>query len=179
MKAMARFKKPTKLGRRVIAIIVLLACVATGLIIWTTAFMAPNKPADITNSPPPFQALLPNNVAVQDLGGWQKLTPPSGQPAYVFVDSIEGTLITVSQQPLPESFKSNTEAQVAALAKSDNATDILEASGVKAYIGTNAKGPQSVYFAKSNLLVLIKSQATISDSNWANYISLLTVSDNN
>lgn len=107
------------------------------------------------------------------MGGWQKLTPPDSAPAYVFIDSIDGVGISVSQQELPASLKDNNGAKVAEVAKSYNATKTIYADSTKVYIGTNADGPQSVIFTKNNLLVLIKSRAVIQDQSWVAYINSL------
>lgn len=122
---------------------------------------------------PPFQALLPVNTPVNKLGGWQKLTPPDGSSVYVFIDRVDGVSVNVSQQILPDTFKQDTASKVAELAKAYNATRVLEVETTKAYIGTSAKGPQSVLFTKNGLLIFIKSDGTISDDMWEKYISRL------
>jgi hypothetical protein len=86
---------------------------------------------------------------------------------------VEGILISVSQQELPENFATDTDTKVAELAKNFNATNSIKAPEVTAYIGTSAKGPQSVIFAKSGILVLIKSEKQISASAWSAYIETL------
>ena len=78
-----------------------------------------------------------------------------------FADTIDGVPVSVSQQPLPEVFKKDTDAHLSELAKSYNATDKMNADGTTVYIGTSAKGPQSALFVKNNLLILIKSQSKI------------------
>lgn len=122
---------------------------------------------------PPYETLLPDGKTVNQLGGWHKLESPKGDVAYTFTDSVNGVAVSVSQQPLPQTFKTDTNTKVAALAKSDNATDSLDINGTTAYIGTSAKGPQSVYYTKNNLLILIKSEATLPDTTWKKYISSL------
>lgn len=151
------------------------ALVVVSLVIVVTSLIntqaAKNQQA---SSSPNFSAVLPNGKAITSLGGWQKLTPPNSDPVYVFTDSINAVSISVSQQPLPDTFKANTAKSVSELAKSYSATDELDANGVKVYIGTSAKGPQSVIFTKNNLLILIKSQARIKNDAWVNYIKSLS-----
>lgn len=122
---------------------------------------------------PDFTALVPKNISIDEVGGWQKLTPPSGDTVYVYVDTVDGALLNVSQQRLPESFKANTANAVKEMAKAYNASTTLDASGTTVYIGTSADGPQSVIFSKSELLVLIKSDKKIQDSAWISYITSL------
>ncbi len=122
---------------------------------------------------PPFSAVLPKDRTIDALGGWQKLTPPKGASYYVYVDKIDEVPINVSQQPLPESLKNDTDTKIASLAKDYNATTKLDADGTTAYLGTSAKGPQSVILTKDDLLILIKSEKKIQNNSWVRYISSL------
>lgn len=122
---------------------------------------------------PEYQTVLPKGKTISQLGGWKRVSPPEKDPVFAFADTIDGIPISVSQQPLPESFKSDTAGQVAELAKRFNATDETNAGDAKVYIGTSAKGPQSVIFAKGGVLVLIKSQKKIKDASWAEYAKSL------
>lgn len=90
-----------------------------------------------------------------------------------YVDSIGGVEITVSQQPLPEGFKDNTEDKVKKLAEDFTANHVLATANPTAYLGTSAKGPQTVIFAKKDLLVFIQSTSKIDDHDWAEYITSL------
>ena len=122
---------------------------------------------------PQFSTVLPNGQSISQLGGWNRISPPESDPVFAYTDTISTVSVNVSEQPLPETFKNDTDSQVADLAKKFNATNQIDNAGVKAYIGTSAKGPQSVLFAKNNLLILIKSQQKIADRDWANYIKSL------
>jgi len=127
-----------------------------------------------TGEEPTFHALLPKGKSIDSLGGWQKLTPPNGVPFFTYVDTVDGVTLNISQQPLPESFKNDTDTAIAQAAKAYNATKIITVRDtVSAYIGTSAKGPQSVIFTYNGLLVNIKSQATLSDATWKQYITSL------
>jgi hypothetical protein len=119
---------------------------------------------------PEFRAVLPRNKSIDELGGWTRISPPNNEPVYAYTDKIGNTAITVSEQLLPDSF-ANTG--IADLAKQFNATNKLEGLTTEVYYGTSAKGPQSVIFAKNELLILIKSQAKISDEAWVVYIKSL------
>lgn len=132
-----------------------------------------DSPIHPTESPT-YQTVLPSNKSIGSLGGWQRVSPAGSAAVYAYADTITGVPVTVSEQPIPDSFKSDTSGQIAQLAQSYNATDTLDADGVKVYVGTSAKGPQSVILTKNNLLILIKSQQKISDSAWISYAKSLT-----
>lgn len=167
--------KPDIFSKKIIAIATIVLVVIIGLLITLSLArhkMQTTKQVSQTESPS-YSTILPKNKSISDLGGWQRISPEGKDPVYAYADTISGVAITVSEQPLPDSFKSDTAGQVAQLAKSYNATDTLDANGTKVYVGTSAKGPQSVIFTKNNLLVLIKSQQKISDPSWVAYVKSL------
>lgn len=132
------------------------------------------------NTPPPttlkkldYQTLTPYGKPTEQLGGWHRVSPPKATPVYAYTDTIDSVSITVSQQPLPDKFIEGTDAELAELAKNFNATNEIKANGVKVYVGTSSKGPQSALFIKSGLLILIKSQSKINDDAWARYAESL------
>ncbi len=90
-----------------------------------------------------------------------------------FKDEIGGVPITISQQPLPSSFKDDTDAKVKKLAEDFSATKTIATANPTAYIGTSIKGPQTVIFSKKDLLVFIQSTKVIEDRDWAEYITNL------
>lgn len=165
-----RRRAPSKLTITIIAGIVL--ALAVGLIIWRGVSQAEADKA-AASSVPTFQAILPKDTTIETLGGWEKLTPPSGEPVYVFADKIGDVGVTVSQQQLPDAFRNDSDNKVAALAKAYNAAGAFDIDGTAIYIGTSAKGPQSVIFRRGTLLILIKSQAKVSNEAWITYIRSL------
>lgn len=88
-------------------------------------------------------------------------------------DSIGGVAITISQQPLPEGFKQDTDSKVKKMAEDFSATKTIATANPTAYIGTSEKGPQTVIFSKKGLLVFIQSTKKIDDHDWAEYITSL------
>lgn len=122
---------------------------------------------------PTYQTLTPSQKTIQSLGGWKKLAPPKGEPFYVFTDTINGVVINVSQQQLPDSFKNDPAGQTTQLAKSYNAVSELLVGETRVYLGNSARGPQSLIFTKDSLLILIQSQNKLSDDVWTKYISEL------
>lgn len=134
-----------------------------------------NTPENVTFDPG-YQTILPSGKSIGDLGGWRRVSPPEKDPVYAYVDRIDGIAINISQQPLPKDFQASTKEHVAELAKKFNATTEIDASGTTVYIGTSAKGPQSVIFTKNNLLILIKSQQKIDNTSWQRYAESLNES---
>ena len=123
---------------------------------------------------PEFTPVTPNGKSIEDLTDWRRNSPPGNAPVFVFADTIGDVDITVSQQDLPEVFKDNVSVRLADLAKNYNASNQIEAQGVRVYIGASAKGPQSAIFSKNNLLILIKSQDHVEDEDWIKYIESLS-----
>lgn len=151
------------------AIILVVIIVTVGIALLTAGKDATEKTTIIEDTG--FQTVLPSGKQIKDLGGWERISPLNTAPVYAFADTINDIVISVSQQPLP--FTSDADTQVAQLAAAYSATTTLSANGVKVYIGTSAKGPQSTIFSKNGLLILIKSQEKIQDSAWISYINSL------
>ncbi|HEY1085832.1 MAG TPA: hypothetical protein VGE34_03860 [Candidatus Saccharimonadales bacterium] len=138
-------------------------------------FLQPTTPTQSPNvvDTPQFQTVLPIGEDIAKLGGWKRVSPPDKPGAYAYDDTIGSIAITVSQQRLPNSFKSNTADAITQLAKSYNATEKLTADDTTFYVGASANGPQSVIFTKNDLLILIKSKARVSNKSWVKYIAKL------
>ncbi len=143
---------------------------AAGIIIYqlstTSGKQAQNS---FASSVPSYETVLPTSKSIEKLGGWQQVNPPGENPVFAYTDHIGDISVTVSQQPMPAPLNGD----VSDLAKSYNATDTIDANGIKAHIGTSAKGPQSVIFTKDDLLILIKSQDRVDHQSWIEYISSL------
>ncbi len=129
---------------------------------------------DSSDTSPAYKTLLPQGRTIDSLGGWKRVSPPESDPAYAYADTVDGAAITVSEQSVPKDFEDNVDGHVASLANSYNATDKIDAGGVAVYIGSSAKGPQSIIFTKNNLLILIKSYSKVSNESWTKYIQSLT-----
>lgn len=159
------------------SIVALCAVGAVVTALWISIGSWDNDPSETsqpTRSTPDYQTVLPARTTIDELGGWRKLDPPSGEPLYVYLDTIDGVDITVSQQLLPRNFMENTRQQVADFAKSFGAnSEISIDGGDKLYVGTSAQGPQSAVLIKNGLLILIKSQQKIDDASWKRYAESL------
>ena len=170
MQHIPRRKSRSRIIVASVSVVVLAGLVAGGLFAWRT--YTSNQTTVIGDTDLKFRVLLPGGKGIDSVNG-QALIPPTGAPYFVYLDRINNVDVQVTEQQLPASFKNDVNGQVAQVAKSYNATDSVKASGTTAYIGTNINGPQSVILTKQSLLVLIKSQATISDKAWVNYLSSL------
>lgn len=122
---------------------------------------------------PTYKTVLPDHKSIGELGGWRRVSPPGKDAVFAYDDNINGISISVSQQPLPPSFKTETANHISELAKAYNATNKIDVDGTTVYIGTSSKGPQSVIFAQNNLLILIKSQKVIDNGAWGEYVKSL------
>lgn len=120
---------------------------------------------------PDYDPVLPNGNKQEANKG--KLGYDSAKKVASFPDQIGNVKVTVSQQPLPETFKKDTDAQVKKLAENFSAKEVINTSTPTAYLGTSAKGPQTVIFAKNDLLVFITSDSVIDKELWAEYITRL------
>ncbi len=170
---------------RLVAVVALFVAISLGVLYVTKTFDSDVKNTTNENQPPlvseqdrtaqvPFyETLMPTGKTIEQLGGWTRMSPSDRNAVFGYTDSIENNRIVVSQQPLPEDFREDVEAQVEALAKGYKATEKITVGGLTVHIAKSAKGPQSIVFAKKGLLVLIRSSVTISNDQWIGYISSL------
>ena len=122
---------------------------------------------------PDYDTLLPAGKKIEDFGGWVRISPPEKNPVYAYADKIDDVLINVSEQPLPATFKKDTDTAMDDLAAQYSANDKIKVGTVTAYIGTSIKGPQSVLLVKQDVLILMKSASKIPDNHWETYIRSL------
>lgn len=122
---------------------------------------------------PQFSTVLPAGKTIESLGGWTRVSPSDRNAVFAYSDEIRNNRIIVSEQPLPDSFKEDTDAQVEGLAADYKATEKISAAGLTVYIGTSAKGPQSVILTKNGLLILLKSSVKLSNDDWIQYVNSL------
>jgi len=166
---MIQFRKPSKRPLIIAIVMITLGFAGLGLGIYKSN----SSQAEVVHNTPNFAALLPKGRTIGQLGGWEKLTAPNGDVFYVFVDTVSGVLVNVSQQNLPGKFKGDINNKMIELARAYNANTKLDVDGTTVYVGTSAQGPQSVLYTKNGVLVLMKSWSTISDADWIAYIKTL------
>lgn len=138
-----------------------------------TATTPSNPLEQLQKGTPDYPTLLPEGKSAEDLGGWTRISPPERDPVYAYVDTIASVPVSVSQQPLPPTFKADPDAKVRDLALAQGADKTISAGSKKIYIGTSKNGPQSVIFNTDTLLVLIKSSALVPDEEWKKYVESL------
>ena len=165
-------KKITPKNKKLLFSVAILLVIVTIVGVSLLSQQRKNRSADMAQSPQ-YATILPSGKTIQQLGGWSRVSPQNSTPVYSYADTLESIVISVSQQPLPETFKSEPELQTSKLAESYSATTKFDASGTTIYLGTSASGPQSVIFTKNRLLVLIKSQNKISENAWKSYVQAL------
>lgn len=143
----------------------------------------PNGAGVIENQPvngqlqkgtPEYDTVLPEGKSIKEYGGWTRVSPPNRDPVFAYADKVGAIPINVSQQPLPKDFADQPDQQIQQFAAGYAANRKLNVDGATAYIGTSAKGPQSVIIVKGELLILIKASAAIPDSEWEQYIQSLS-----
>lgn len=156
-------KQPKTLA--VILLVVVLAGTLIGASIVNRSQASVDRPTLDIVKKLPFKPVLPEGKTVQ----WRKISPPASEPVFAYNDSLADTEIIISQQELPRKLRDPDNLKD--LAEQFNATNKLSVSGITTYIGRSAKGPQSVIFAKNDVLVLIKSKDTIKDDAWIRYVS--------
>ena len=86
---------------------------------------------------PQYPTVVPDGKTIEDLGGWKRVSPPKNDPVYAFNDKIDDVAISVSQQPVPKSFKGDATNKVADLAKNFNATNKVNADDTVVHVGTS------------------------------------------
>ncbi|MCX6728238.1 MAG: hypothetical protein NTV39_00495 [Candidatus Saccharibacteria bacterium] len=139
----------------------------------TTVSQGSTHAPKLEKGTPNYATVLPQGKTIKSLGGWTRISPPKASPVYTYIDKLDKVQINVSEQPLPPSFKTDTAKQLEQLAQNENATEKITVGNDTIYIGTSSHGPQSVFFVKNNLLILIKSDSAISQNKWEQYINSL------
>ena len=163
-----------KFSKRTIVIISIITVIGVGSLVTGIMISQKNKTtSDEVVEQPQFTTVLPKGKSVTSLGGWSRISPPSSDPVFAYNDTIDGVSVTISEQPLPAVFAENPEAQVEEITKG-GAYRQLASGDIKIQIGNSSQGPQSVVFAKNDLLILIKSQQKVDDKEWVKYIESLT-----
>ncbi len=88
-------------------------------------------------------------------------------------DQINTVPITVSQQPVPDKFKTDQDNNLSELAKGFSATEKLFAGDTTVFYGRSIKGPQTLIFIKKGSLTFIKTSSEIEKESLKVYIENL------
>jgi hypothetical protein len=119
---------------------------------------------------PDFDILIPAGIKLANLD-IVRISPAGNEPVYTYVDDFGGDEISISQQQIPKSFKDDNNTELERLAKSFQATSVIQIDDNKVFHGQSDKTKQqSLIFIKDELLVFIKSPQKLSDEAWAGYI---------
>jgi len=91
-----------------------------------------------------------------------------------FDDQIDSIAISVTEQTLPDNFKSSPASSLESLAKQMNATDSIETTSAGTiYVQQSAQGAQTAIFIRSNILGFVRTQNEVGVSKIAMYIDSL------
>lgn len=120
---------------------------------------------------PAFDTVLPNDNVKDTSSGKVAYEPSRGVASYT--DDIAGTMVTVSQQALPEKFQKDPLGQLGKFAEDINAKDKLVLDEATAYSGLSAKGPQTTVLIKHDLLIFITADKKLPDDELKAYINSL------
>lgn len=133
----------------------------------------PNVKVTLVKGTPNYATILPIGKSSSDLGGWTRVSPPTSNPVYAYVDKIGTIQVNVSEQPLPDAFKNNVESEIQQVAQAQGATEKITLGAITIHIGTYDKNTQRAIFSKNNLLILITSNNMLSNNQWAAYVTSL------
>jgi hypothetical protein len=164
-------KKQLKIGLASFAIIA--ASVAGSILIINNRDKA-DEPTDVladVATEPEFDTVLPDGKREETASG--KIGYDPKRKVASFTDTLDTATITVSQQELPEPFKTNPDEEVKKLAEGFSATEVINESNPKAFLGNDVSGAQTVIFHKKGLLVFILSNKPVEKDLWAEYITKL------
>lgn len=118
-----------------------------------------------------FPLVWPNGKSEKDYKV-VRVSPFGNDTVYAYIDSLNGQDIKVSQQKLPDSFKTEQDIKLKELADSFQATNVIQIDEQKIYHGFSEKiSTQSLIFIKNGLLIFIASPQQNSDETWVGYIT--------
>jgi len=181
LKVVKKIKTKLNTRRRKVVAIVILCIIFAAIMSWyflfghnnMTSKNTPSAKITLAKGTPNFDTILPDGKSSNDVGGWTRVSPPTSNAVYAYVDKIGTIQISVSEQPLPDNFKTNSENQIQQLAEAQGASEKITLGSVTIHIGTYDGGLQRAIFTKDNLLVLITSNNTVSNNQWASYVNSL------
>ncbi len=78
-----------------------------------------------------------------------------------FTDEINGIPAIISQQPLPEIYRTNPADGAAKIAKDFGASELISVDGQQVYFGQDEKGPMTMIFAKNGNLVFVSTTKAV------------------
>jgi hypothetical protein len=134
----------------------------------------PQESGEFHKGAPRFKIITPDGKSIEALNGWTATTPDKATTFFRYTDAIDGVKVRVMEQELPDSFQGNPDEKIKEMAQGFNANRSIETSQKTTfYVGTSAKGPQSLILTKNGILILIVSDTALNDSQWSKYIDSL------
>ena len=132
---------------------------------------SPKRPT-LQKGTPDYNTLLPTGKNIDQLGGWTRVSPTDRNPAYAYTDQIGSIKIIVSQQPIPDDFKKDA-SKIKQFAQTYSAGHEITDGDTRIYSGVAEDGPESIIFSKNNLLIFIKADRALAESELISYIRSL------
>lgn len=126
----------------------------------------------VLDSSTEFEILIPS-YRQKDQLAIAKINPPNTPDAYAYPDIINDNEVQVTQQELPDRFKTNQIDEFKSFAEGFAANQDISGDDFMAYVGKSVDGPQSVVAIKNDRLILIKSKKEIEIELWRQYIASL------
>jgi hypothetical protein len=120
---------------------------------------------------PTYNTLIPNDEVSNTTS--KKIAYDRQRQVVSYTDEIGKAQVTISQQPLPENFKSDTSGELAKLAKDIGAGEELKTDTITAYTTQYTDGVQTVVFVKNQVLVFINSSEELAVLEVSGYIDSL------
>ena len=99
-----------------------------------------------------------------------------GDTEYVtYIDSLDGTNFTVTQQLVTEEIVQAGDDQVENLARAMPipATGVIQIDDTTVFVGISEQNRQALLFTKENVLLFIRTEGLINESSWVGYITRL------
>lgn len=129
------------------------------------------KAAASVSKTPQFKTVVPDgDVSKTDS---KTVGYDSSKQVASYIDTLSGVPITVSMQAMPSSFPTDASNQVQKIAENFSANTELPVDKYSAFLGTSAKGPQSLVGYKGRVLIFITSDTKIDNSAWVQYFDSL------
>lgn len=169
-KGFKRLFKAPKWVYGVLALLLIPAAVI-GLAITKANKPVPSVQGEQVSTVPEYKTLAPNGDVTDTTS--QKISYDPQKKVSSFTDKINGYDVTVSMQPIPDTFKPAIGDNVKKVAEQFSATTVLSVDNGAAYLGTSPKGPQSFVGYRGDLLVFMTSLQKIEDKAWAEYFDSL------
>lgn len=130
--------------------------------------------AELPQEKPQIPLLFPNEDANQYRSVLRRVSPDGTPPVYVYVDTVGGVRVLVSQQEVPDAFKEDQSGKLKQMATDFQATSVVVVDGQSIYHGVSERdGVQSIIFIKDKNLFFVKADARLTDAQVsAYYLSL-------